>query len=348
MECLLRYLYIFDVGDEIETNKIEKILNRVARIFDIKLEKTIPTHIRIKDLPLKISIGKIKQENFDINLSTKIFSTGSISIVLDIQKDIKSLDEIKEILNKINFEKIAKETKDKICKNMEDCIVNFKKDGEFEEFLTIFLKVEKNVEEFVDHNKDKIAKILEFDEVISKKTIDEIMKSNINYYENELIIVSWSGAICINIDNDEIEKISFIFEIANLQHLELRVYDYEIDELLKETIKKLKIKWYKALFGGMKKEIEKIIERRMEIQDTVESAINMGKFFGDWYYAKVYEQAKRELHIDEWRNSIMRKIDYIEEFYKSLQNSMNSTRSLFLELMIVIIFILDLIIIIAK
>lgn len=348
MECLFRYLYIFDVGDEIEINKIEKILNRVARIFDIKLEKTIPTHIRIKNLPLKISIGKIKQENVEINLSTKIFSTGSISVVLDIQKDIKSLDEIKEILNKINFEKIAKETKDKICKNMEDCIINFKKDGEFEEFLTIFLKIEKNVEEFINHNKDKIAKILEFDEEVSKKTIDEIMKSNINYYENELIIISWSGAICINIDKDEIEKISFIFEIANLQHLELRVYDYEIDELLKESIKKLKIKWYKALFGGMKKEIEKIMERRIEIQDIIESAINMGKFFGDWYYAKVYEQVKKELHIDEWRNSIMRKIDYMEEFYKSLQNSMNSTRSLFLELMIVIIFILDLIIIIAK
>ncbi|MCS7123335.1 MAG: hypothetical protein RMJ17_02055 [Candidatus Aenigmarchaeota archaeon] len=339
MECLLRYVFIFEVGDEIEINKIEKILNKAAQILEIKFEKFIPTHFKVGTNFLKTFIGKIKHGEFELDVSAKIFDMGNIIISIDLKRDIKNLDEITEIIKKVDFEKIARDINNRIRRSIIDSIINPKKDSEYEEYFMVFLKYEKDVEEFIKANKNKIASILELDEDISEKTVQDILKNSISYYKNEHIIVSWSGAFLINVDN--IEEISYIFEIANLQQLVLRCYDYELDKVFKEVVKKIKVKWYNALFGNIYEKVRKIIEERIEIQETVESTMNLGKFFGDWYYAKVYELIYKELHIEEWRNNLFRKIDYIEEFYKSMDSRINSTRTLFIELGILIIFILD-------
>lgn len=338
MVNLLRFLYIFDVAEEIKIGEIEKILNKVAKIFEMKIDKYVPTHYRVTSKPLRVDLRERKIENNNVNVSAEIYDNGVITITLDLKIENIDLDKIFEIITKQNFEKVATDILNKIIENIRNEIIEYSERGEKEEYIIVFLDVKEKVEEFLNKNKSKIAKILELDENLSKEQIEENIRNKFQYYEDEVIFVSWNSAICINVD--EIEEISFIFKVANIQLLELRTNDYYLDELLKE------FKISRNISKKIGKRLNEIIETRIKIQEMIESSLNLGKFFGDWYYAKIFKLISKELHLDEWRGNLFRKFSYLENLYINLFNKSISQKTYVMEVLIVLLFIIDLFLIV--
>jgi len=343
------FIVSFDCGDEIKLDSIEKVLNKAAHLFEIKMEKSTPKHFKINLRFLKVKLGKKKIEDFEANIVAKIYHTGTITIILEIPFSIKSLEDLIDIQSKIyeNCIKTAKEIKKKITDGIKEEILDFR-EGDFEEYILIFLNKVENPITFIKNNRLTIGKVLEMDKEVSTETCKRILSKRLQYYENEVIIFNWFSSLLINIEENEIEEVSTIFEIATLQLLEIKAYDKELEDLLKESLKYIKIDWKNSFISNVSMEIKRIVEERIEIQRIVESIINLGKFFGEWYYAKIYERISSELHLHRWESVVLRKIEYLEKIYESIEHRINEYRMVILELLIVLLFVVDIIFILFK
>jgi len=70
---------------------------------------------------------------------------------------------------------------------------------------------------------------------------------------------------------------------------------------------------------------------------------NITKFFGDWYLARVYLGAHERFHLEQWRNSVAERLKQLDSLYNVVSSEINNFRMISLEILIVIFFAIDLI-----
>ena len=74
---------------------------------------------------------------------------------------------------------------------------------------------------------------------------------------------------------------------------------------------------------------------------------NITKFFGDWHLARIYQALSSRFHLAEWHKSIDEKLKTLDDLYQLLKSDQNSRWMLVLEITIVLLFVVDLIWLIA-
>jgi hypothetical protein len=72
---------------------------------------------------------------------------------------------------------------------------------------------------------------------------------------------------------------------------------------------------------------------------------NITKFFGDWHLARIYSGLSQRFHLPDWHRTIDEKLKTMDELYQLLKADQMSRWMLFLESMIVLLFVLDIIMI---
>jgi uncharacterized Rmd1/YagE family protein len=66
------------------------------------------------------------------------------------------------------------------------------------------------------------------------------------------------------------------------------------------------------------------------------------KFFGDWHLARVYLGARDRFYLDQWRQSVEDRLAQLDKLYSVVHAEIAEKRMLWLEIIIVIFFALDL------
>ena len=68
---------------------------------------------------------------------------------------------------------------------------------------------------------------------------------------------------------------------------------------------------------------------------------NITKFFGDWHLARLYQGLAGRFHLADWHGSVRAKLQAIDEIYQLLQGDSNHRTTVFLELTVVILFVIE-------
>ena len=349
------YKYLYDVGGDIDLKKVERIYNRLPAELVLKTGKVVPKYIKLFPPPLTVSLspvrGKVFGREVSIRKTIRVYSVGAVLTEFRVPfdcglRDLISFASLELEINgrKTTLSEMSRESFGRVLVNLKGCIKKQYEMDEVPEEYTVYCVAERIS---IGKNKRAIAAILRGEKKVEKLTeegIEDAMKLYSSYYKDDKVVVDWDSGFIIEPSGDY-EDILIVIELANLQLLELRTYDGLLDvrsehsyDILKKTLER---GWGLFLTGELERLMFELARIRIEITEVVEETMNITKFIGDWYLAKLYSMMSNRLHIKDWHSSVMRKLDSVEEMYRMASDKSEMKRGNFLELVIVLLIVFE-------
>jgi hypothetical protein len=185
------------------------------------------------------------------------------------------------------------------------------------------------------------------DELLSPQEIDEALKSRISYGPRDLFVAEWSAAFLLDQDCGETLQ---IIEFANLQLLEFRFLDDQLDRRLGEAYRLIHPvrRSFLPFWRTHALPLRALGELRMEANDIFERTGNVLKLVGDQYLARVYRLLAGRFHLDTWERSIERSLRTMEDVYGIVSDRADTFRAEFMEVVIIVLIALEIILTVFK
>src|SRR2546426_4023437 len=137
-----------------------------------------------------------------------------------------------------------------------------------------------------------------------------------------------------------------VFELANLQLLELRTYDAFLDKVVDKAYDDLEDLFARSSFLRSGHEtVKELAEVRMDLAEASFQVDNISKLWGDWFLGKVYRACAKKFELDSWRRNVEEKMKDLSEIYEVAEAELEARRLLILEFLVVLLFIVDLVLI---
>jgi hypothetical protein len=172
----------------------------------------------------------------------------------------------------------------------------------------------------------------------------EALRVNFAYFDDDLAVVQWDTAFVYD-RAESSGAVLDILEFANTQLVELRTYDKRLDAEL-DTIYALDPKRPTRRFG--RKEAQDAADRLryliVDIAELTDRSSNALKIIGDAYYARFYRGAAGRLGLKDWQMQIDSKVETVNEMYRFFTDQAQASRSEFLEIVIILLIVFELII----
>jgi hypothetical protein len=186
-------------------------------------------------------------------------------------------------------------------------------------------------------------------ETLSEQEVAEALRLSLRYGSDDVFIPDWGAAILVDREGESAETLQAI-EFANLQLLEYRHIDQRLDGILAQADDLLRRASRSRLpaWRRLNRPLRNLGELKVEANGLFERTGNVLKLVGDQYLARVYRLLATRFHLPEWEKSIQRKLEVLEGIYQVISHQRNDFRSEFLEVVIVILILVEIIIGIAK
>lgn len=345
---------LYDVAYEIDLSKVEEKLKRESKRLKIQ-KKPFSKAFEFVNPPVTFQLKGFKKnignKTFDVNVYSKIYDYGVISISLEIPiKDISMPD--LEILaaGLEEDENIATE-----CKDQLEYVISILKDtflgfgiSNFEEdyiifYIESFFPQDLSIDELI--NKYDVSRLLFYEtNPLSSVIREDLISSRFSYYTNDGVFLNWDNALIIEPSGSM--DIPDILEFANSQLLELRYYDSIADRELNQIYDSISAKgalsiWKIKDYERFAARIMKTITELTEITEKIDSSLKVTQ---DVYYARIYRAILRLLMVKDWEMAIKKKLDIATNVCDMLYREISNKRLEVLELVIVILIAVDILI----
>jgi hypothetical protein len=177
---------------------------------------------------------------------------------------------------------------------------------------------------------------------ISDEEVEDTWKNWLSYYQDDLVVVEWDAALVIE-PTASYEDTLGVFEIANLQLLELRTYDAYLDKIIDKAYDDLEDLFGRPrLFRTGGGEVQELAELRMDLSEATFQVDNISKLWGDWFLGKVYRSAAKKFELESWRHMVGEKMSDLSDIYQVAQVEFEGRRMFILEFLVVLLFVIDL------
>jgi hypothetical protein len=175
---------------------------------------------------------------------------------------------------------------------------------------------------------------------LSAEEIAEALRLHIRYSPDDLFVPDWAAAVLVDQDCDETLQ---TIEFANLQLLEFRHIDNRLDDtcaVAYQLIHTLAQSWL-PFWRSHGRSLRVLGELKVEANGLFERTENVLKLVGDQYLARVYRLVAGRFHLEEWEQSIQRKLEVAEGVYRVVSDQTDTYRAEFLEVTVVLLIILE-------
>lgn len=171
---------------------------------------------------------------------------------------------------------------------------------------------------------------------LSAEEITDALACRISYGLGDAAIIDWNAAMLLGRDMDDVRT---ILEFANVELLEMRFLDRQLDLALEQSYRLLtRNRWPGfALFGSLAADMRRIGRMQVDSAILFEGVSNALKLVGDQYLARVYRLASQRFHLAEWDSGIIRKLETLNSIYSKLSDRQMNLRMEVLEWVIILL-----------
>jgi hypothetical protein len=168
----------------------------------------------------------------------------------------------------------------------------------------------------------------------------------LSYYEDDLILLTWSAAIVIEPDADAREDAALLLEFANTQLLAFRSYDEEVERdltrLTPHIPRRRRPLWTRlTASSNVQREVATLITDINETSARVENALKVTE---DVYWNRVYAAAVRTLRIDAWRSSLAESLNILQQRATVLRDQAQESLGILLEALVIVLIAVELVV----
>ncbi len=174
------------------------------------------------------------------------------------------------------------------------------------------------------------------------------LASTLSYYEDDLILLTWSAAIVIEPEAIAREDAALLLEFANVQLLAFRSYDAEVEHELARITPRIArsrrpTRSIPGSSGGFLREIHTLIADITDTSGRVENALKVTE---DVYWNRVYAAAVNVLRIDVWRTGIAETLTVLRQTAALLHDEAQATLTTLLEVLVVVLIAVELVVLV--
>ena len=349
---------VFDIGEEVNLEKAEKILDEATTSRSkFRLKKINRQAVIVSNDPLSILLGTYSYIDqgveFNCEISAKLWDFGTLSITFEylIPKGI-TIEELRTLSQAIqdydDLDDYARSRAIELSHQMKEAIgkTNEIKDSEVNEDYIIYF-IEKFSEDYADASlileQEDIAALILTEEknTLSPQINERLYETKLQYYKNDLAVIDWNSAFIIEPSGSL--DIPDVIEFALNQLLEMRYYDDLLDRKLHDIYSAIELKEM-SIFSTRYTDLAlEAGQRYIEIAEIVETVENSLKVIGDLYHSTVFRMASRKFRFSDWQTSIDNKLENLAEICKLLLDNINHRRTYVLELTIIVLISIELI-----
>jgi hypothetical protein len=345
------YLYAFDVANEIITSRVREILSEKPIPFEIKMDRLLP-----KDMPLYKPLAieprplDSKLRGAPVRLLIRIYSVGVVTVMMRVAFETPSLAELMSFHNpRLDSGQMLDDAAVKFCSevthSLKDLMIG-RQECPTPEAYTVFCLTDlasgNDVNRWLaDHRRDVAGLLTETPpENLSETQINEVLRIQRSFENTDLAVIDWDAALIADLTG-YVDDVLYVLELANLQLEEFRVMDRRLDTYLDRAYDDLE-KRRLPMFGAANKTLKQLRRFRVDVAKLADEVTHITKFFGDWHLARVYLGARDRFYLDQWRASVEQRLAQLDKLYSVVHTEINEQRMLWLEIIIVIFFALDL------
>lgn len=347
------HIYVaFDWGEEVDLPQARQLVS--AEWHDLSRRRRTPTSFAFRPTPLRI---RLKPAPFDIaelgsvtlTGDATIFDFAAVSIAFQVAFDL-SHTRLKRLAGWLAepaaLLQLAREILAPLHQRLLPAIRNPNwQDDLSEEYFVFHISTATDaVTSMSKPPPTEFAPLLRLEEgSLSEEECAEAVRLRLRYGQHDLFVADWAAAILIDCDCDETLQ---TIEFANLQLLEYRHIDNQLDESLAAAYGLLhpKVRARLPFFRSQSRALRALGELKLDAAMLYERTSNVLKLVGDQYLARVYRMLASRFHLEEWEQTIQRKLEVAESAYTVVSDQAATNRLEMLEAIVVILILLELIV----
>ena len=354
------YVYAFDVAYDMSRQPLRELLGQPVAQFAVDASKRSPRQLffykpQMVRLPPMERIGP--RGPVRVERVIKLLPVGAISISVRVPFAVNHFEELVAFhdlqFSNGSLHDEVRRLAQEIVTELKTHFVRPQNQLPEEEAYTVFCinspvlndaNEPVNAEQWFQAHRWQIAALLTQEEEIerlSKQEAEESTARYLSYYDDDLAVVDWDAALLVDGPQDFDETL-YILELANLQLAELEAYDRLLDDALERSYRDLGERPLRA----RRDILRELREIRIDMARFNDELSNTTKFFGDWHLARIYEKISSRFHLGDWHRSIDRKLKTLDDLYQILKHDQNNRVMLWLEIGIVLLFVIDLVILV--
>ena len=188
---------------------------------------------------------------------------------------------------------------------------------------------------FTTHARE-VAQILRAERaVLSDQEVSDALAHRISFGVEDVTLIDWEAALIVDRDAEDVRT---VLEFANVELLEMRFLDQQLDDALDESYETLSRRRYGLwLPGSSRADLRRVGQLQVDNAILFEGVNNALKLLGDQYLARVYRLVSERFHLAEWDASILRKLQTLESIYQKLADQAANRRTEVLEWIIILL-----------
>src|SRR6059036_2981435 len=171
----------------------------------------------------------------------------------------------------------------------------------------------------------EVARILRSERAaLSDQEVDDAVGHRISFGSEDVTLIDWDAALIADRDAEDVRA---VLEFANVELLEMRYLDQQLDDALDESYETLSRRRYGLwLPGSTRADLRRIGQLQVDNAVLFEGVNNALKLLGDQYLARVYRLVSERFHLAEWDASILRKLQTLDSIYQKMSDQAATRR----------------------
>lgn len=345
------YLYAFDVANEITTARVVEILSRKPFPFTIRVDHTLPRDVPVyQPLAIEPIEPAVCLDGIPLGILVRIYGVGVITVAFRVPF---ARDGLLELLSyhspRVNagesLDKLAVRICGDVCSSLRDFLVRPVPLTESEAYtafcLTGIAGVE-DVNQWLEEHRRLVAGLLAetAPDRLSDAQVNEVFRLRQSFEKTDLVVIDWDAALVVDL-HGYVDDVLYALELANLQLEEFRAMDRALDRSLDGAYVHLDKRAF-SMFGVSSRMLRSLRWFRLDLTKLADEVTHITRFFGDWYLARVYLAARERFYLEQWRTSVEQRLQQLDRLYSVVHGEINERRMLWLEIIIVVFFAIDL------
>ncbi len=339
-------LFAYDVGWAIDLVEAERRITAGTERGRLRHKSRAPQYFEYRPAPLRLmqeggafSVGA-HQSSATVELMVYDFGAVAITYRFPLEGPAEALLELSESLYE-NESLLAKSRTrvEHLVQALLPAIERPKIAAEVEDY--VIFSIDSYTSAFGSapwiNGEAELARILRGERTpLSDQEIADAMSCRISFGREDAALIDWHAAVLFGKEMDDVRA---VLEFANVELLEMRMLDEQLDRALDEGYEALTRKSGRtlALPGSFEQDTTHIAQLQVDAALLFERVTNTLKLLGDQYLARVYRLASQRFHLEAWDASILRKLQTLESIYDKMSNRASTRRMEVLEWIIIVL-----------
>lgn len=342
-------LFVYDIGHSINLTDAERRISAGAERGRLRHKTRAPQYFEYRPAPLRLvqegNVFAVSQYQAGPTVEVMVYDFGAVTITYRFPLDgpFNRLWDLSESL--YENERLLTESRARVEHLIQELGPTIERPAiahEVEDYVIFSIEsyIPSGERPLWTSNETHLAQILRAERTpFSEQEIADAVSCRISFGREDAAVIDWHSTVLFGKEMDDVRA---VLEFANVELLEMRMLDEQLDRALDEGYEALSRKpRLLSLPGSHEKDMTHIAQLQVDSALIFERVTNTLKLLGDQYLARVYRLVSQRFHLEAWDASILRKLQTLESIYGKMSDRAGTRRMEVLEWIIIILITLS-------